>query len=70
MKRIRAGRKRPGLQRQHLACVQAAARLCRRATAPGGGELEVGTQELEFVPGGERASVSRSTSAPPARRRC
>ncbi len=28
MKKIRAGRKRPGLQAQHLACVMAAARLC------------------------------------------
>jgi len=58
MKRIRAGRKRPGLQPQHLACVKAAARLCNgRATAPGGAELEPGMQELELVPGGELASV-------------
>jgi len=58
MKRIRAGRKRPGLQAQHLACVKAAARLSNgRATAPGGGELEPGMQELAFVPGGELAPV-------------
>lgn len=58
MKRVRAGRKRPGLQPQHLACVKAAARLSNgRATAPGGAELEPGMQELEFVPGGELAPV-------------
>jgi len=52
MKRIRTGRTRPGLQPQHLACVKAAARLCNgKASAPGGGELEVGMQELELVPG-------------------
>jgi RNA 3'-terminal phosphate cyclase (ATP) len=47
MKRIRAGRKRPGLQRQHLACVDAAARLCGGTTSA----LEVGAQELVFTPG-------------------
>ncbi|MEO8552824.1 MAG: RNA 3'-terminal phosphate cyclase [Kofleriaceae bacterium] len=58
MKRVRAGRKRPGLQAQHLACVKAAVRLSNgRASARGGGELEPGMQELEFVPGGELASV-------------
>ncbi|CAN5137714.1 RNA 3'-terminal phosphate cyclase [soil metagenome] len=52
MKKIRAGRKRPGLQPQHLACVKAAARLSNgKATAPGGAELEPGMQELEFIPG-------------------
>ncbi|HEY3807399.1 MAG TPA: RNA 3'-terminal phosphate cyclase [Kofleriaceae bacterium] len=52
MRRIRAGRKRPGLQPQHLACVTAAARLCGGiARAPGGGTLEIGAQELELVPG-------------------
>ena len=58
MRRIRAGRKRPGLQAQHLACVHAAARLCNGyARGPGGGELTVGAQELELVPGDGRASV-------------
>ena len=58
MKRIRAGRKRPGLQPQHLACVKAAALLCNgKATAPGGKELEPGMQELELVPGTELAPV-------------
>ncbi|MFT3695389.1 MAG: RNA 3'-terminal phosphate cyclase [Kofleriaceae bacterium] len=52
MKRIRAGRKKPGLQHQHLACVKAAVRLSNgRATAPGGAELAVNGQELEFIPG-------------------
>ena len=47
MTRIRAGRAKPGLRRQHLACVEAAARLCgaqvRGAT--------LGSQELHFTPG-------------------
>lgn len=49
MRKIRAGRRRPGLQRQHLACVEAAARLCGGTTTP----LEVGTAELVFTPGTE-----------------
>ncbi|NVB82091.1 MAG: RNA 3'-terminal phosphate cyclase [Kofleriaceae bacterium] len=47
MRKIRAGRKRPGLQRQHLACVEAAAKLCCAQTTP----LEVGASELVFTPG-------------------
>ena len=59
MKKIRAGRKRPGLQPQHLACVHAAARFCGgSAHAPGGGELTVGAQELELVPGPPEAQAS------------
>lgn len=47
MRRIRAGRAKPGLRRQHLACVQAAARLCgARVTGD-----HVGSQALEFEPG-------------------
>ena len=46
MKRIRAGRKKPGLQRQHIACVEAAARLASAQTTP----LEVGASELVFTP--------------------
>jgi RNA 3'-terminal phosphate cyclase (ATP) len=47
MQRIRAGRAKPGLRRQHLACVQAAARLCNaRVTGD-----RVGSRELEFEPG-------------------
>ncbi len=47
MTRIRAGRPKPGLQRQHLACVEAAARLCR-AELTGG---VIGSQAIDFVPG-------------------
>lgn len=47
MQRIRAGRAKPGLRRQHLACIEAAARLCH-AEVRGGG---VGSQELVFTPG-------------------
>ena len=47
MQRIRAGRAKPGLRRQHLACVQAAARLCNARVV---GD-RVGSQELEFEPG-------------------
>jgi RNA 3'-terminal phosphate cyclase (ATP) len=47
MSRIRAGRERPGLMRQHLTCVQAAATICS-------GEVTgatVGSQEITFAPG-------------------
>jgi RNA 3'-terminal phosphate cyclase (ATP) len=47
MHRIRAGRKKPDLQRQHIVCVQAAAQLCGGYSS----KLEVGTSELEFTPG-------------------
>jgi RNA 3'-terminal phosphate cyclase (ATP) len=47
MTRIRAGRKKPGLQPQHLACVEAAAQLCF-AKVEG---AEVGSQSLLFEPG-------------------
>jgi RNA 3'-terminal phosphate cyclase (ATP) len=47
MTQIRAGRAKPGLRRQHLTCVQAAARLCgARVTGD-----RVGSQALEFEPG-------------------
>ncbi|MET0268603.1 MAG: RNA 3'-terminal phosphate cyclase [Duganella sp.] len=49
---IRAGRPRPGLLRQHLVAVQAAARICGAEV----GDIAVGTQTLEFVPGAIRAS--------------
>lgn len=48
---IRAGRSKPGLMRQHLACVQAAAQVCG-GTADG---AELGSQELRFTPGAVRA---------------
>lgn len=45
--RIRAGRAKPGLMRQHLTCVQAAAAVC--AAEVGGAELN--SQTLSFRPG-------------------
>ena len=53
--RIRAGRPKPGLMRQHLACVQA-------AVAVGGGQVdgaELGSQTLVFTPGAVRAGDYR-----------
>ncbi len=44
---IRAGRARPGLLRQHLVAVQAAARICGADV----GDVAVGAQTLVFVPG-------------------
>jgi len=55
MKRIRAGRKRPGLQHQHLACVRAAAQLCGATVS----DVEVGSQDLVFAPGTEWPSELR-----------
>lgn len=48
---IRAGRARPGLLRQHLVAVQAAARICGAEV----GDVAVGAQTLVFVPGAIRA---------------
>ncbi|MDB5051449.1 MAG: rtcA [Fibrobacteres bacterium] len=45
--RIRAGRKKPGLMRQHLTCVKAAARVCS-AQVEG---AELGSTALSFRPG-------------------
>lgn len=47
---IRAKRAKPGLQRQHLACVEAAARI-GSATLTG---AEIGSTELTFLPGAVR----------------
>ena len=44
---IRAGRKKPGLLRQHLSAVRAAAEV-GQAEVRGG---ELGSQKIEFVPG-------------------
>jgi RNA 3'-terminal phosphate cyclase (ATP) len=44
---IRAGRERPGLQRQHLACVRAAVQVSN-GSASG---VKMGSQTLEFRPG-------------------
>jgi RNA 3'-terminal phosphate cyclase (ATP) len=51
MQRIRAKRPKPGLMRQHLACVQAAVAVSG-ARASG---AELGSQELSFTPGEVRA---------------
>ena len=47
LRRIRAGRKRPGLMRQHLTAVEASAQLCS-ADVSG---AEIGAMELSFAPG-------------------
>ncbi len=49
---IRAGRKRPGLMRQHLTCVQAAASICGAKTS----DVTVGSKALDFTPNEIRAS--------------
>ena len=48
---IRAGRKKPGLKRQHVACVNAAKEICG-ATAAG---VEMNASEFTFEPGPVRA---------------
>jgi RNA 3'-terminal phosphate cyclase (ATP) len=48
--RIRARRRKPGLLRQHLTCVEAATRLSQ-ATTEG---VELGSQEIRFAPGALR----------------
>jgi len=55
IERIRAGRKKPGLMRQHLTCVRAAAQVC---SADVGG-AEIGSTALEFRPGPVRAGEYR-----------
>lgn len=44
---IRGNRPKPGLMRQHLVAVRAAAQICDAKI----GELEIGARTLEFVPG-------------------
>ncbi len=51
LENIRAGRKKPGLMRQHLTCVEAAAEVCR-AQVQG---ARVGARRLEFRPGAVKA---------------
>lgn len=55
MERIRAGRKKPGLMRQHLTAVRAAARI-GRATVDG---AAIGSQALKFQPGRIAAGTYR-----------
>lgn len=55
MDNIRAGRKKPGLAAQHLACLRAAGRIS-------GGKVEgdrVGSREISFAPGKVRAGEYR-----------
>lgn len=52
---IRAGRAKPGLLRQHLVAVQAAAAICGARTTP----LALGASSLEFVPGSIRGGDYR-----------
>ena len=47
IEKIRAGRTKPGLKRQHLTCVKAVAEICGAKVSA----VEVGSGELEFVPG-------------------
>ena len=47
IKKIRAGREKPGLKRQHLTCVKAVAEICGAKVS----EVDVGSTELEFKPG-------------------
>jgi len=47
IEKIRAGREKPGLKRQHLTCIKAVAAICGAKTSA----VEVGFGELEFVPG-------------------
>ena len=51
--RIRAGRRQPGLQAQHLTCVQAAVEICA-AKVEG---AVPGSQELFFSPGKVQAGA-------------
>lgn len=46
IKRIRAGRARPGLAAQHLTCVQALAEITKASVSG----AEIGSMELEFIP--------------------
>ncbi len=47
IEKIRARRERPGLKRQHLTCVRAAAAVCGASVS----EIDVGASELTFRPG-------------------
>lgn len=53
VKNIRAGRNKPGLLRQHLACVKAAAQICSAEVE----NDELGATEIRFVPGKVKAGT-------------
>jgi RNA 3'-terminal phosphate cyclase (ATP) len=55
IRRIRANRSKPGLMRQHLVAVQAAAQVCG-ADVNG---ASLGSQDLEFIPGALRSGDYR-----------
>ncbi len=59
---IRARRPKPGLMRQHLACVQAAVAVAGgpehcQALDGDGNTVQIGTDQLRFVPGTVRGGV-------------
>jgi len=51
MEKIRHNRKRPGLRRQHLGCIELAKQMCGGRVSP----VEVGTTSFVFIPGNMRA---------------
>ncbi len=51
IRNIRSGRKKPGLMRQHLSCVRAAAAVCN-AKVKG---ASIGSKAVEFIPGDVKA---------------
>ncbi len=53
--KIRAGREKPGLKRQHLTCVKAVAEICGADVSA----VEVGSGDLSFRPGPIRAGEYR-----------
>ena len=53
--KIRAGREKPGLKRQHLTCVRAVAAICGAEVS----DVEVGANELDFRPGPIRGGEYR-----------
>jgi RNA 3'-terminal phosphate cyclase (ATP) len=55
IRQIRARRTKPGLMRQHLVAVQAAAQICGARVSG----AAVGSQELEFIPGKVRGGEYR-----------
>jgi RNA 3'-terminal phosphate cyclase (ATP) len=48
---IRAGRRKPGLMRQHLTAVRAIAEVCNAKVS----DIAIGTKQIDFVPGAVKA---------------
>jgi RNA 3'-terminal phosphate cyclase (ATP) len=64
IKKVRAGRKKPGLMRQHLTAVRAAAEVSRASVSGDAiGSCEVTFQPRELVPGSYRFAVGTAGSA-------